>query len=75
MFCVMDITCHVLSTISAVLVFLDKVLTIFKADNEINIATAKLETDQKHKPRSAKPELIRNLWLRTKSASEKLTSE
>lgn len=57
------------------LVFLDKVLTIFKSDNEINIAAAKLETDQKYKPRSAKAELIRNVWLRTKSAGEKLTRE
>lgn len=55
--------------------FLDKVLTIFKSDNEINIAAAKLETDQKYKPRSAKAELIRNVWLRTKSAGEKLTRE
>lgn len=54
---------------------LDQILTIFKSDNEINVAAAKLETDQKYKPRSAKPELIRNLWLRTKSTSEKLTRE
>jgi len=48
-----------------VLVFLNQVLAIFQSDNEINIATEQLETDQKYKPRSAKPELIGDLWLRT----------
>lgn len=52
-----------------------QVLTVFKSDNEINIAAAKQETGQKYELRSAKPELITNLWLSSKSTSEKLTRE
>lgn len=51
------------------------ILTAFKSDNEINIAAAKQETGQKSKLRSAKLELITNLWLTSKSTSKKLTSE
>lgn len=50
-----------------------QVLTVFKSDNEINIAAAKQETGQKYELRSAKPELITNLWLSSKSTSAKLT--
>lgn len=57
------------------LVLFKQVLTVFKSDNEINIAAAKQEFGQKYKLRSAKPELITNLWLSTKSTSEKLTRE
>lgn len=52
-----------------------QVLTVFKSDNEINIAAAKLETGHKYELRSAKPELITNLWLSSKSTGEKLTRE
>lgn len=52
-----------------------QVLTLFKSDNEINTAAAKQETGQKYKLRSAKPELITNLWLSSKSTSEKLSKE
>lgn len=52
-----------------------QILTAFKSDNETNIAAAKQDTGQKYKLRSAKSELITNLWLSTKFTSKKLTRE